>query len=174
TDQPLCPQGRDQALALAATGVFAPVDCLYSSPYCRCRETAALLFADLVPLIIPELREFDFGDFEGYTASELQGCPAYQSWVDSFCNEPCPGGESNEQFKERCCLAFARLAQETKEQQVVALVIHGGAIMAIMEKYAYPPKDFYAYHVANCGYFICDLAFVDQKPRLQIIGGSLC
>ena len=36
-----------------------------------------------------------------------------------------------------------------------ALVIHGGTIMNIMEKYALPKKEFYEWHVGNgCGYLV--------------------
>ena len=31
----------------------------------------------------------------------------------------------------------------------VGFVVHGGVIMAIMEAYARPKKDFYAYHIGN-------------------------
>jgi alpha-ribazole phosphatase len=38
---------------------------------------------------------------------------------------------------------------------VSALVIHGGNIMAILEKYALPQRDFYAYHIPNGGFILC-------------------
>ena len=31
----------------------------------------------------------------------------------------------------------------------MGFVVHGGVIMAIMEAYARPKKDFYAYHIGN-------------------------
>ena len=35
------------------------------------------------------------------------------------------------------------------DHMLTAFAVHGGVIMAIMEAYARPKKDFYAYHIGN-------------------------
>ena len=47
----------------------------------RCLETAGILYPGKTPIVIPEWREIDFGDFEGKNAGELQGDPRYQAWI---------------------------------------------------------------------------------------------
>ena len=71
TDQPLCPQGRE-----ALEGREMPsVDGLYVSPLLRCRQTAAILFPNRGMEVVEDLRECDFGAFEGRTYEELKTTP---------------------------------------------------------------------------------------------------
>ena len=47
------------------------------------------------------------------------------------------------------CAAFAETIKNVPDGSRVGFVVHGGVIMAIMEAYAFPKKDFYAYHIEN-------------------------
>ena len=58
-------------------------------------------------------------------------------------------GESVADFKTRCCETFAETIKNVQDGSRVGFVVHGGVIMAIMEAYARPKKDFYAYHIGN-------------------------
>ena len=71
TDQPLCEHGTVQAQTLANIGL-PDCDFVFASPYLRCLQTAHILFPDQQIDILDELRECDFGDFEGKTAEELE------------------------------------------------------------------------------------------------------
>ena len=95
-DTPLSPAGR-QALHRAA---FSP-QYVYVSPLRRAVETAALWFPEAKQIPVPELREMDFGIFEGRTWRELSDNAAYRAWVDSGCQAPIPGGESKAVFCAR-------------------------------------------------------------------------
>jgi len=99
--------------------------------------------------VVDGLIETDFGRFEGKSADKLSGDPAYQAWVDAMCLTPIPGGESVADFKIRCCEAFTETIRTVPDGSRVGFVVHGGVIMAIMEAYARPKKDFYAYHIGN-------------------------
>lgn len=148
TDQPLCPQGEDQARALARR--LPPCGRLLSSPMLRCRQTAALAFPGGEARLVEDLRECDFGRFEGKNAQELSGDPDYLAWVEAGCETPIPGGEAVGAFKDRCAQAFLRAALETPEGGRAALVTHGGCIMAILERFARPARPFYQWHIENC------------------------
>ena len=104
TDPPLSPKGR----AALVPGDFSP-GIVYVSPLRRAVETAGLLFPDAEAEAVPGLREMDFGIFEGRSAAEMSGDPAYRQWVDGFCQGPVPGGESKDSFSRRTCRAFAAL-----------------------------------------------------------------
>ena len=71
TDQPLCPEGAAQVLALKERlreRGMDTVDALFVSSLLRARQTAALLFPEQRSTVLPGLRETDFGVFEGKTA----------------------------------------------------------------------------------------------------------
>ena len=154
TDEPLCETGVRQILALRGHGLYAGR--LFVSPMLRARQTARLLFPDLSPTIVRGLAETDFGVFEGRSADELSGCCAYRRWVDGGCLGPIPGGESPGQFKARCRSAFARAVHTVPDGVPAAFVIHGGVIMALLEAYALPRRDFYRCHIGNGGYVLAD------------------
>ena len=145
TDEPLSPQGREQLRGLTPPAV----DRVLVSPMLRTRQTADLLFPNQPHTPVEGLQETDFGIFEGKTADELSAEPAYQAWVDAYCATPIPGGEAVEDFKDRTCRAFLRAVRQLREEGSAALVLHGGGIMAILEAFALPKRDFYDYHVSN-------------------------
>ena len=147
TDEPLCEAGIAQVKALQKRGLS--VDRLFVSPMLRTRQTADILFPKMHYTVVDGLAETDFGRFEGKSADELSGDPAYQAWVDAMCLTPIPEGESVTDFKTRCCEAFAETIKNVPDGSRVGFVVHGGVIMAIMEAYARPKKDFYAYHIGN-------------------------
>ena len=147
TDELLCEEGVAQVKALQKRGL--PVDRLFVSPLLRTRQTAELLFPQMPYTVVDGLIETDFGRFEGKSADELSGDLAYQAWVDAMCLAPIPEGESVTDFKTRCCEAFAETIKNVPDGSRVGFVVHGGVILSIMEAYARPKKDFYAYHIGN-------------------------
>ena len=147
TDEPLCEAGIAQVKALQKRGLS--VDRLFVSPLLRTRQTAEQLFPQMPYTVVDGLIETDFGRFEGKSADELSGDLAYQAWVDAMCLTPIPGGESVADFKIRCCEAFTETIRTVPDGSRVGFVVHGGVIMAILEAYARPKRDFYAYHIGN-------------------------
>ena len=150
TDEPLCPRGRE-----ALAGLRMPdVDRVYVSPMCRCRETAEVLYPGRETEIVPELRETDFGSFEGHTYEELKDDPAYQRWLDSSGAVPPPGGEGRETVRRRVVEAFLAVAGRCESEDRIALVVHGGTIMTLLEGLE-PSHQFYAWQAPNGGGYRC-------------------
>ena len=155
-------------------GIYPPVDLVYASPMIRCRQTAKILwpkFTDSSQIqYVQNLQECDFGAFENKNYQELSGNAEYQAWIDSNGTLPFPGGESNEAFRKRCCQAFQRITeglqkQEEKTGQTLraAVVVHGGTIMAILERFGTPKKNYFDYQVKNgCGYRLTPVEGTDQ------------
>ena len=148
SDAPLCPEGIADAQRAAKDETLQRV---YVSPLKRARQTAAILFPNAEQVVIEDLQEMDFGDFEGRTAAEMEHDPAYRAWVDDLCRGACPNGESQAGFRKRVTAAlFALIARADGDCTVVS---HGGVIMAIMAELAEPKKDFYDWYTPNlCGY----------------------
>ena len=150
TDEPLCPQGRK-----ALESVRPPeADYLYVSPMLRCRETAALLYPGMEQEIVPGFRETSFGAFEGHTYEELKDAPAYQAWLDSAGAAPPPGGESKAAVRQRVTEAFLALAARHRPEDRIALVVHGGTIMTLLEAFEAGHR-FYDWQAPNGGGWRC-------------------
>ena len=152
-NEPLCAEGLKEVEALAKSGVLPRVMSLLSGPALRCRQTAQALFPGMSYAICP-LSEIDFGIFKGKNADDLLDDKDYEAWLDTGCMGDIPDGDSVADYKVWCCEVFERIV-ETSGEGTTALVIHGGNIMAIMERFALPKQQFYDYHVPNCGFFLC-------------------
>lgn len=168
TDQPLCPLGVEQIKQLRQQR-FSPA-VLFASPMLRTRQSAKLLFPEQEPILLEEMRETDFGIFEGKTALELSADGDYQRWLDSFCQAPIPGGEAMGDFKVRCCAAFSAAMEQVPEESCAVFVVHGGVIMAIMEAFALPKRDFYDYHIGNGCFLRC--TYEDSVLKAEEKGGE--
>jgi probable phosphoglycerate mutase len=105
TDLPLTERGRERARALAgdlAARQFALVLC---SPLLRARETCELAGLGDEMQICEDLREWDYGEYEGLTTPQIwEQNPDWVLWRDG-----CPGGESPEQVGARADRALDRL-----------------------------------------------------------------
>ena len=156
TDEPLCADGVKQAVELFESGNLPRPDTLIASPYLRCAQTAEILYPGMACEIYDDLRECDFGIFEGKTHAELEGNREYASWLETDCVRDIPGGESVTAFKQRCRRAFAEAVRDKPDDATVVFVIHGGCIMAILEHFARPKKEFQEYYVNNCEVVECE------------------
>jgi len=147
TDEALCPEGM---AALREKSCGAP-EVVYASPMKRCLETAGILWPKALVVQKEDLRECDFGLFENKSYRELNGDPDYQAWIDSNGTLPFPGGESPEEFKARVQRAFSGILEDAGRMgyRRIALAVHGGTIMAIMEKWGTPPGEYYRWQVKN-------------------------
>jgi len=145
TDEELCGEGIS-----ALKGTEYP-DCgvLVSSPMKRCIQTAEIIYPGRLPRVYSDFRECDFGIFEGKNYQELAGVPEYQKWIDGNATDRFPDGEDPFEFRKRCVLEFERMVSECPQTAEVSLVVHGGVIMAVLEKYAVPEQEFYKWHTEN-------------------------
>ena len=154
TDECLCSQGIDEL----STKNYPEVETVICSPMKRCLQTAELIYPTHKPLIFNDLRECDFGLFEGKNYNELCEDPEYIKWLESNGTLPFPEGESNEAFVYRSLSAFNESVCQLQASKCesAAYVVHGGTIMAVLSNAALPKKSFYDYMVKNgCGY-ICE------------------
>lgn len=150
TDEPLCAQGKNELLNFE----YPKTDTVISSPMKRCTETAGIIYPDIKPVICNDLRECDFGKFEGKNYAELSADDDYQKWIESGGRLPFPAGESRDDFSERCVNAF-KMCAEKFTGNTLAFIVHGGTIMSILEALAFPKKDYYDYMTENGGGYVC-------------------
>ena len=174
TDEPLCPEGIRGLEERKAAGLYGrkEPDAWFLSPMRRCRETAEVLGqkGQTPAYMVEDFRECDFGLFENKNYLELEGCLSYQKWVDSKGTLPFPEGEAPEAFRRRSCLAFENVVNQAVEAgwQQVRLVVHGGTIMSIMERFTSPPADYFQWQVENGGGYVIYLEPEEWKKHLRL------
>ena len=65
TDLPLCDQGRAELRQLKQQFEYPAVSLVFTSPLQRAVQTADILFPGVRQIALQDLREMDFGVFEG-------------------------------------------------------------------------------------------------------------
>jgi probable phosphoglycerate mutase len=126
TDVPLLPQGEAEARALAPLLAQHAFDAVYCSPLQRARRTCELAGLGGQAQLEPDLREWDYGRYEGITTAEIrQSVPGWTVF-----SHPCPEGESLAQVQTRCEALIARLVQQHPGGRV-ALFAHGHILRSL-------------------------------------------
>jgi probable phosphoglycerate mutase len=97
TDVPLTDEGRRQAAALGACLKEWTLALILTSPLQRAVETCRLAGLGDRAEVRENLREWDYGEYEGRTTPEIRrDRPGWSLWTDGV-----PGGESLDQLSER-------------------------------------------------------------------------
>ena len=141
TDLPLCDEGADELKMLKDSVEYPDIECLYTSPLLRCRQTASILYPDTEYTVIDEFAEYDFGDFEGKTARELEKDENFTLWTSGKISSP-PGGESTNNFIKRLAMGLRFTVEDMMKKGVynAAAIMHGGAIMMLLSSSAVPRR----------------------------------
>jgi broad specificity phosphatase PhoE len=118
TDRPLNPYGRDQAKALAERLAGDGIAAVYASDLSRAVETAEIVGErlGLAVVVDPDLREKNWGSWEGLTGAERDGV----EYV----------GETAREHSERILRAIRRIAERHPDERVL-VVTHGGSMRRI-------------------------------------------
>lgn len=175
TEEKLSEVGKKELLQRKKERLYPPCEFLFASPMKRCLETAELLYPKQQWMIIPEWEEMDFGRFEGKNYLDLEGNSDYQAWIDSNGTLPFPEGESQAQFIKRCQNGWTRMeeclfqslkkrkpeVEEQKKVYRVALVVHGGTIMALLSTFF--GGEYFDYQIANGAGYCCIQSVTEQK-----------
>jgi broad specificity phosphatase PhoE len=141
SDRPLNERGRAQARVLADELEGEQIDAVYASDLARAHETARVV-ADrrgLDVAVLPELREKNFGSWEGLTDTEIRSrFPDAQrgAWGD---------GETSDDVTLRVVRALHRIAAAHPGGRVL-VVAHGGPLRAVLSQCASDPEG----PIANC------------------------
>ncbi|MCR5295276.1 MAG: histidine phosphatase family protein [Lachnospiraceae bacterium] len=138
----------------------------------RTRQTADILFPGVPQIVLPGLREMDFGVFEGKNYRELEENPSYRAWVEGGCLGTCPGGESKAGFCVRVLRTFEELMECFAGEKTLILVVHGGTIMALLERFGQPERPYFDWHLP-CGHAYLLKASDWRKEKILRLEGSL-
>ena len=158
TDLPLCDEGRHDLEVFKSRFVYPAPDTVFTSPLARAVETADLLFpAASHRLVVPQLREANFGVFEGRKMEELVKDPEFARWMDPTSGFVPEGAEPTMEFHARCAETLHKLLEYMIRSEVTeaACVTHGGVIMSMLAQSALPRRPAEQWMAdPGCGYTV--------------------
>lgn len=165
-DIPLSEEGRRQIRQADFS-----TDVVYVSPLIRTQQTAKILFPQAKQIVVENLKEMNFGSFEGRNSIEMEHDPDYLAWVKANCETTCPDGERKDQFCDRTCAAFANLVDNAfaAGRKQLVIVAHGGTQMAVMERFAVPHHEYYHWCAPNAGGYKLDASRWPQERTLTLL-----
>lgn len=111
------------------------IDAVYSSDLSRSLITADAIGRPfgLSTIVVPALREIDFGKWEGLSWVEIEARDhAYACrWTEAYPELPAPGGEPFETFQSRVLTEIDRLLA-VSSQRCAAVVTHAGVMRVVL------------------------------------------
>ncbi len=155
-----------------------PWDGLVSSPLRRCAAFAERLAEQHgLPLWREaDLRELDFGDWEGRSAAELMESQADllgRFWADPYAVTP-PNGEPMQAFEARVLGAVQRLVHEGQGRHLL-VVTHGGVMRLLLARARdLAPARLLEVEVAHGQLCSLQVTLVDGQLRFQEVPCSRC
>src|SRR5699024_5278493 len=148
TDSPLSKEGVETIRLIDHS--IQP-DFIFSSPLLRCMETAEILFPNQKIHSVRDIKEMNFGLFEGKTYEQLKGETSYTNWVSKpFSCRP-PNGESFHEFAKRIESGWREVVEKILETNASSAVIvtHGGVIRYLLTTYTSYCKSFFEWSVPH-------------------------
>jgi broad specificity phosphatase PhoE len=135
SDPPVNERGLHQIDGLLNLLESEPIDAVYTSDLMRSTTTAAAIgrASGLTPTIVPELREIDFGEWEGLNWAEIESrdLDYARRWSEAYPDLPAPAGESFATFRSRV-LSKVRHLTEISSQECAAVVTHAGVMRVVL------------------------------------------
>ncbi|MFH0847416.1 MAG: histidine phosphatase family protein [Chloroflexota bacterium] len=163
--------GFAQAESLALKLAKVQLSAIYCSSSRRAMSTAELIgkYHGLKPVPTPELREINYGEWEGRKRSEIRD--KYPEIYRRLRSDPIdvaiPGGESFKQVAERVISIFNSIAAEG-DGKTVALVSHGNPIkILIVHALSMPYNMWGIFDIGNAS--ISTLQVTDGIPRIVML-----
>lgn len=160
TDLPLTEKGRERAAALGRALAEWEFSLVLTSPLRRARETCELAGLGESAVICDDLREWDYGEYEGLTTPQIrEQNPTWNLWTDG-----CPGGEKPDEVALRADRAIERL--RTAGGDAVAFA-HGHILRVVTARWLQMPAAAGARFALSAG-AICVLGYERETEVVQL------
>ena len=172
TDVPLSPEGEEQAKKAALRLTCESVDRVISSPLGRSMKTASIIAETIGKDCVErwdELREVDFGDWEGLTVPQIKdkfGEDLFERWKTSQVDVTATNGEEADLVYKRAEACAARILALKDEHVVV--VGHGALFRMLLLPLIKIPRGnvFWRMKMDNCS--LSGIG-IDRKNRAFIV-----
>ena len=174
-DLPLSGEGERQLFQYARDYGYPGAEAYFTSPLSRCLRTVEILYPGVQPTVLEELKECDFGDYEGRTIEELKDDEGYRRWATGSGGAP-PNGESSLHFQARCCNGFGKIVDSLLRtgRSSAVVITHGGTIGAILAAFAFPRRPFFKWLAGNgMGYEVILTPQLWMNGQVVEVAGTL-
>ena len=140
TDLPLSEEGKEELRIQYQMHEYPKVERVYSSPLERAIQSAEILFPDREIVLVDDLREMDFGIFEGVKAEEAVELDSYKKWLKGGLDNPPPNGESLRSMLLRCYTSLDAIIRDMMTNGIVraGIVTHSGIMMNMLSCFGLP------------------------------------
>ena len=169
-DMDISPLGHQQAAALAQYLKRRKVDELFASPMKRVQQTLSPYGNNGAPrpVVLPDLREVDFGDWTGHGWDGVQtafGVSAY-SWIDQLNRNAIPNAEEISVYRKRVAGVLKTIRRSSTG--TVAVFSHGGVIrmmLALLLDLPFAKTDGFAVDYAS----VTEIALKSTRNEVQLL-----
>jgi len=143
---------------------------VYSSDTRRALNFARIAFRGFFVEKTPELREMNFGIFEGLTYKQImKNYPViYKKWLNDPYSITIPEGEGLREFKERVARALKKIVA-LHRNKTVAVVCHGGVISSFLN-HIIKSKNFWKRIPDSSSLSIVE--YRDGKPKIKLFNDT--
>lgn len=149
-DVPLTERGRKELEELRGSVDYPKAEILFSSPLQRCRDTAAILFPDMEPIVSDRFKEIDFRTLEGTILHSKEEIRSYfEDWV---ADRPRRDEETFTPVSRRMGVSLETTAHDCLEKGIrsATVVMHSGIMrVGVITLFGLPREDFNRMSVAN-------------------------
>ena len=174
TDVALSPLGIEQAEKLAAHFPVDKIEAVYSSDLARAMKTASCV-ADRFGLTVeprPELRELNFGDWEGLTYDEIVA--KWPDALENFFQHPdvleIPHGESFPKLRERALACVEEIVSRHPDQ-TVAVFAHGAILRTILTAALHMDLQ-YVWTIRQFNTAVNIVTYTEHGTTVELINGT--
>lgn len=168
SEPPLNNKGIWQAKKLAAKLKDIRIDKVYSSDLVRSYQTAKIIFGNNSIEKVADLREINFGLFEGLKYEQIIGKypKLYRDWVDNPEKVKIPNGEGLGDLSKRVEQRLSFILSQHKDR-TLAVVTHSGPIRIVLCKaLKFDLKMFWQIEQQFCALNIIDYA--EEAPPMVV------
>ena len=147
TDAPICEDVRESLTPFHPN----PYEVVVTSDLTRCLQTTEILFPEKESIPFRELREMNFGPWEGKRYEELAGDPQYEKWIGGHFETIVPGVETYSSFSQRIEKGWGSVSKLMTDKKVdsLAIVSHGGVLRYLLSKFAPTERNFWEWQVPH-------------------------
>ena len=174
TDVALSPLGIEQAEKLAAHFPVDKIEAVYSSDLARAMKTASCV-ADRFGLTVeprPELRELNFGDWEGLTYDEIVA--KWPDALENFFRHPdvleIPHGESFPKLRDRALACVEEIVARHPDQ-TVAVFAHGAILRTILTAALHMDLQ-YVWTIRQFNTAVNIVTYTEHGTTVELINGT--
>jgi len=122
-------------------------DKIFSSPLIRAKQSAEILTSHFKKdiIILENLKEIDFGDYEGLTLDEVKknNLNDYENWINHPGKYTPNNGEKLSDLVKRIKNIFNEIINDKEDNKIYFIVTHGGPIRASLINALDIPLDSY-------------------------------